>query len=300
MVKRGGDLAVGNEIKEHPAFQEAVLVLDESAEQKAGEHSAEAGRQHNGRLGKVAMSQVGVFLALVTPNVWTWMDGALYFPPAWFEESHAERRKQAGVPEERVFQTKPEIGWELIQRAKERHIPFVAVAMDDLYGRNQQLRQRLNEAGIEYYGDIPADTKVYLEKPHITHPLTQRGEPSQTAQIAGTAYDVRQLRQKDDLEWQTLRLRTNERGYLEARFARLRVWVVMAKKPAKNGCLSARTPIQSLMFSVTHPKPSNGKRWLGANPTAISWNAPTRTPRMSSVGMNFKRVNIAPGSINSP
>jgi SRSO17 transposase len=46
-------LAVQNEVKAHPAFQEAVLVLDESAEEKAGEHSAGAGRQYNGRLGKI-------------------------------------------------------------------------------------------------------------------------------------------------------------------------------------------------------------------------------------------------------
>jgi SRSO17 transposase len=46
-------LAVQDEVKAHPAFQEAVLVLDESAEEKAGEHSAGAGRQYNGRLGKI-------------------------------------------------------------------------------------------------------------------------------------------------------------------------------------------------------------------------------------------------------
>ena len=93
-------LAVENEIKVHPAFQEAVLVLDESAEEKAGGESAGAGRQHNGRLGKIEMSQVGVFLALVTPEVCTWLDGELYFPQAWFEESHTELRKKTGVPEE--------------------------------------------------------------------------------------------------------------------------------------------------------------------------------------------------------
>ena len=68
-------LAVENEVKVHPGFQEAVLVLDESAEEKAGEHSAGAGRQHNGLLGMIELSQVGVFLALVTPEVCTWIDG---------------------------------------------------------------------------------------------------------------------------------------------------------------------------------------------------------------------------------
>ena len=66
--------AVQNEIKAHACFQKAILVLDESAEEKGGAESAGAGRQHNGRLGKVEMSQVGVFLSLVTPQVNTWID----------------------------------------------------------------------------------------------------------------------------------------------------------------------------------------------------------------------------------
>jgi SRSO17 transposase len=223
-------LAVENEVKVHPAFPEAVLVLDESAEEKAGGDSAGAGRQHNGRLGKIEMSQVGVFLALVTPEVCTWLDGELYLPQAWFGESHDELRKKTGVPEELIFQTKPELGWQLIKRTQDRKIPFVAVAMDDLYGRNETLRQNLNTAGIEYYGDVPVNTKVYLEKPQIVHPLTKRGEPSKVPQVIGTAYEVGELRKKYGLTWETLRLRTNERGYLEAKFARVRVWVLYGEE----------------------------------------------------------------------
>jgi SRSO17 transposase len=37
-------LALENEVKTHPAFQEAVLVLDESVEEKTGEHGAGAGK----------------------------------------------------------------------------------------------------------------------------------------------------------------------------------------------------------------------------------------------------------------
>ncbi len=109
--------------------------------------------------------------------------------------------------------------------------------MDDLYGRNETLRQNLNMAHIEYYGDVPANTKVYLEKPQVLHPLTQRGEPSKTPQTVGTAYEVRTVRQKKGLEWHTLRLRANERGYLEAKFARVRVWVVYDEQPRQEWLL---------------------------------------------------------------
>jgi len=223
-------LAVENEIKDRPAFQKAVLVLDESAEEKAGEHSAGAARQYNGRLGKVETSQVGVFLALVTPEVCAWIDGELYLPQVWFEDSHVQQRKKVGVPEELRFQTKPELGWQLIQRTQARHIPFQAVAMDDLYGRNEALRQQLDKAGIEYYGDVPANTQVYLEKPQIVHPLTKRGTTAKTAQIVGTAYEVRALRQNEGWQLQTLRVRANERGYLEAKFARRRVWIAYGEE----------------------------------------------------------------------
>jgi len=51
--------------------QGGVLILDESADAKAGEKSAGSGRQYNGRLGKVDMSQVGTFLAYANGSVWT-------------------------------------------------------------------------------------------------------------------------------------------------------------------------------------------------------------------------------------
>lgn len=237
-------VAVENEVKVHPAFQEAILVLDESAEEKAGGHSAGAGRQHNGRLGKIEMSQVGVFLALVTPDVCTWIDGELYLPIAWFGDDHAEERKKVGLPEELAFQTKPELGWQLIKRTQERQIPFQAVVMDDLYGRNETLRQNLNTAQIEYYGDVPANTKVYLQKPQIIHPLTTRGQPSKTAQIAGTTYEAREICHKDWLEWHTLRLRANERGFLEAKFARVRVWVVYGEEMRQEWLLIRKDAVQ--------------------------------------------------------
>ena len=38
------------------------LILDESADEKAGQQSAGAGRQHNGRLGKIGVCQVATCL----------------------------------------------------------------------------------------------------------------------------------------------------------------------------------------------------------------------------------------------
>jgi SRSO17 transposase len=151
----------------------------------------------------------------------------LYLPQDWFAVGSAQRRAQVGVPETCSFQTKPELAWQMIQRVRARGVPFVAVAMDDLYGRNAVLRQRLEQAGIEYYGDIPADTIVYLDEPQITYPQTQRGKPSKHPQIvAEQRHEVRALLQHRHLEWASVELRPDERGVLRARFGRCRVWTV--------------------------------------------------------------------------
>jgi SRSO17 transposase len=146
--------AVQSQVRSHREFQtDALVIFDESADAKSGETSAGAGRQQHGRLGKVAPrghpSQVGVFAAWVRPHVNTWIDGELYLPPAWFGAEAVERRAKGGIPPERSFQTKPELVWTLVQRIGANGVPFVAVAMDDLYGRHPPLRQRLDQADIE-------------------------------------------------------------------------------------------------------------------------------------------------------
>jgi SRSO17 transposase len=212
------------------------------------------------------MSQVGVFLSLVTPQVNTWIDGELYIPARWFEDSYAERRDIVGIPAQRKFQKKPELGWQMIQRVQARQLPFEAVVMDDLYGRNEILRQQLHQAGIEYYGDVPVDTRVYLECPKIVYPLTKRGQPSKNPKVEGRPYEVQELAQQ--LVYQKIRLRPNERGYLQADFTRCRVWVVYEAATIRQEWLLIRkdpvqvtyvlsnaaeeTPLETMAWRKTH------------------------------------------------
>jgi SRSO17 transposase len=248
---------IQNDVKQHPEFQTgAMLVIDESADQKAGECSAGAGRQHNGRLGKIEMSQVGVFAALVTPRVNTWIDGELFFPEHWFAPDYLEQRKKVGFPKGRTFKTKPELAWDMLQRIQANGIPFEAVAMDDLYGRNAQLRRRLEDAQLEYYGDIPENTVVYLDKPQITYPLTKRGKPSKNYQVvAKPRYEVRELRQHPALEWAVITLRPNERGQLRARFGRCRVWTV-DQGECRQGWLLIRQDEKQITYVLSNASPT--------------------------------------------
>ena len=218
--------AVQDKVVGRVEFQEAVLIIDESADEKAGECSAGAGRQHNGRLGKIEMSQVGVFLSLATPTTNTWIDGELFLPEAWFETAAAERRAKAEIPPERIFRTKPELAWQMIQRTQAKGIPFQAVAIDTLYGRSRKLRRQLDQAGLEYYADVPADTQVYLCQPRWVYAKTKGGKRSKRPKIASRPVEVRSLLDSPYLRWHQMTLRPNERGVLSAEFTRLPVWTV--------------------------------------------------------------------------
>jgi len=233
---------VQQEIKTTPDLKRGgVVILDESADEKAGDKSAGAGRQHNGRLGKVDMSQVGTLLAyanLTYPNrpVWTWVDGELYLQEHWFAPEMAELRQRVGIPPEREFGTKIELGWKMIQRVKANGLPFEAVACDDLYGRSTWLRDQMDGEQIIYMADVPCTTQVYLEKPALgvpERPPGRRGpKPTRLRVLNGVKpFKAHQVARRADTTWTRVRVRTIERGELDDPFAARRVWTLREGEP---------------------------------------------------------------------
>ena len=211
--------------------QGGVLLLDESANEKAGEKSAGAGRQHNGRLGKIEMSQVGVFLAFYKELVWTWVDGELFLPEHWITSEMASERKRVGVPEERKFATKIELGWTMIQRVKAQGLPFEAVACDDLYGRSGWFRHQMDQAGIIYMAEVPENTQIYLTKPDFGIPPHARGQAGRISTRSNVLsedhpVEVRQLITSPDIHFQRFPVRNTERGVLDDCFAMRRIWTI--------------------------------------------------------------------------
>jgi SRSO17 transposase len=219
---------IREEIKLRDELSEgAMLLLDESADDKAGTYSVGAGRQYNGRRGKVDSCQVGVFVTLAKGAFWTWVDGDVFLPEHWFSTDYAEHRRRAGVPPDRTFMTKVELGWQMIRRARAQGIPFEAVACDTLYGQSIWLRDQLDEEDMEYYADVPADTRVYLSEPQIGIPQNKRGPKAKRPRVLSPkALRVDQLRRHDTTHWQWVEVRTSERGFVRHEFAVQRVWIV--------------------------------------------------------------------------
>jgi len=215
-----------------------MLLLDESADAKAGSKTAGAARQYNGRLGKVDLCQVGVFLAFAKGHIWTWVDGELFLPEGWFTRAMAGERQDVGISAERRFKTKVELGWEMIQRVQAAGLPFEAVGCDALYGRADWFRAEMDAADIIYMGDVPSTTEVYLERPEFGVPETpsdHRGPKFTKPRILSSEkpLTVAQVARHLDTEWVWVRVRPCERGELIAEFAARLIWTLRDGEPTE-------------------------------------------------------------------
>lgn len=220
-------------IKAKPALQaDGLLILDESADEKAGQHSVGASRQHNGRLGKVDLCQVATCLAYVHPatGIWALVDGELFLPEEWFTPDFADLRQALGAPPQRLFATKPELGLQMIRRAHANGLPFRQVACDSLYGRNRAFRAALAAEDLAYSAEVPANTQVYLQPPKVGVPRRRHSgkrAPTRPQVLSRQVpHEVRTLARGCQTEWQRVAVRPSERGELVADFALRPVWTL--------------------------------------------------------------------------
>jgi SRSO17 transposase len=147
-----------------------VLIVDETGFLKKGSKSAGVARQYSGTAGRRENQQVGVFLAYATPHGCAFIDRALYLPETWADD--AERRAEAGIPEEVAFATKGALAQAMLARAFAAGVPVAWVVGDTVYG-HEDLRQWLEEHGRSYVLAVPA-----------THGLWTAGEQVEVQALA--------------------------------------------------------------------------------------------------------------------
>ncbi len=150
---------------EHLADAAAVLVVDETGFLKKGDKSVGVQRQYSGTAGRIENCQISVFLAYASAKGRTLLDRELYLPQVWAEDW--ERRREAGVPEEVAFQTKPRLAQLMLERALESEVPFCWVAGDEVYGNDRNLRMWLERQGVPHVLAIKRSEKLWA--------LTEKG-----------------------------------------------------------------------------------------------------------------------------
>jgi len=238
----------------------SFLLLDESAEEKASAQSVGAARQYNGREGKVEMSQLGVFLAYANLEVklWSWVDAALYLPKHWFEPEKAGLRDKLGVPQEREFATKWELGLAMILKAHRQGLPFEMVAADAHYGQCSPFRSALAKAGLLYCADVGSEQTVYLSCPLFGVPQGRgKGRTPEIARLLDQtpALQVSEVALLSDTSWQVLRVRATERGYLEEPFAFRLVWTLRDGHPVQEWLIMRQESEHKISYALCNLPP---------------------------------------------
>jgi SRSO17 transposase len=126
---------------------DAVLIVDETADEKSSDSCAGASHQYSGTVGGTAMCQVAVTLTWAAPAGHALIGRALYLPDGWAADE--ERRELAGVPGEITFKTKPQLAGDLLQHAHDQGIRAGFVAGDEVYG-GRDLRKSIRARGTGY------------------------------------------------------------------------------------------------------------------------------------------------------
>ena len=138
---------------------DAVLVVDETADEKSSADAVGAARQYSGTVGGIALCQVAVTLTFATSRGHTLIDRALYLPGACAADE--EHRELAGVPEQVMFATKPELAGALLQKAHQRGIRAAFVTGDEVYG-GRDLRRAIRALGMGYVLAVRANHALTL------------------------------------------------------------------------------------------------------------------------------------------
>jgi len=135
------------------------LIADDTGLPKAGTHSVGVARQYCGQLGKTDNCQVAVSLSIATAEASLPIKYRLYLPVTWSDDP--TRREAAGVPEDVVFMTKPQISLAQIREAKAAGLPGDIVAADAGYGDDTDYRDGISGLGLLYVLGIKPGTTVW-------------------------------------------------------------------------------------------------------------------------------------------
>lgn len=227
---------------------EGIGVVDETGFIKKGKCSAGVKRQYSGTAGKIENCQIGTFLSYATSKGHVLLDRRLYLPEEWCDD--AARRARAKIPQEVVFQTKPEQAIAMLEHAWQQGVPMRWVAGDEVYGDSVALRDVVAQAGCWYVLAVRSQTPVWTERPAVVEPPHQeRGRPRTHARLAEDAPPATTvaavvaswLTQR----WQRLIVVEGEKGQVMYDWACQRVVECGDKLPGRDAWLIARRSLNN-------------------------------------------------------
>jgi hypothetical protein len=162
-----------------------VQIVDETADEKSSADCAGASRQYSGTVGGTALCQVMVTLTLASPDAL--IGRSLYLPEDWAADQ--ERRELAGIPEEVMFATKPELAGELLQDDHDLGIRAGLVAGDEVCG-GRGLRGGVRERGLGYVLAVRSNYPVAFPSGRLDEHLDRVGDARHYTRERATAVEL--------------------------------------------------------------------------------------------------------------
>lgn len=140
---------------------DGMLVIDETGFLKKGKKSVGVQRQSSGTAGRIENCQIGVFLTYTTRAGHTLLDRELSLPKSW--TSDPQRCREADVPKEVRFATKPELAARMLWRTLDGGVQAQWVLGESVYGSNRALRSGLEERWQAYALAVACQEKVEVQ-----------------------------------------------------------------------------------------------------------------------------------------
>ena len=135
--------------------QDGVLIVDDTQIIKKGTKSVGVAPQHCGATNQIENCQVIVMLAYArlaqrdgSGGGHAFIGHRLYLPERWTKDP--DRCREAGIPADIVFATKPRQAVELFQEAEDAGVPYGWIAADGGYGQYREVRQWATERSKRY------------------------------------------------------------------------------------------------------------------------------------------------------
>ncbi|HUX76989.1 MAG TPA: IS701 family transposase [Anaerolineae bacterium] len=223
-----------------------IGVVDETGFLKKGTKSVGVKRQYTGTAGKVENSQVGVLLTYFNRRAYTFLDRRLYLPEDWCTDE--ERRREAQVPDDVTFKTKPQLALEMLEHAWAQGVPMAWVTGDEVYGDAPYLRDAVAGAGKRYVLAVSSTTPVWQERPPVEEPTKGLlGRPREKPRLAKGAPSGKTvaavITSLPGEIWQRLTVSEGEKGPRTYDWAAVRIVESRDGLPGPDGWLLARRSV---------------------------------------------------------
>jgi SRSO17 transposase len=201
-------------------------IVDDTGLPKKGKLSVGVARQYCEQVGKQDNCQVAVTLSVANEVASLLVAYRLYLPEGWAAD--LARRAMAGVPEEVVFRTKPEIALEQIRWAVANGLPRGVVVTDAGYGNDTDFRDRVTALDLPYAAGIQGSTSLWLPgaAPLPAKPWSGRGRPPKLLRRDAEHQPLAAAKLAMVLPpeaWRRVSWREGTAGRLASRFAAVRV-----------------------------------------------------------------------------